>query len=102
VAAPRSDTVTEAYDLEGEADAVISACGGDARAAVKTLLVANSFLEREAGRLARAVSFGFTRGKSSPARRASEKLDDWRESSSVADGKIECKDGSAAETRGLR
>ena len=102
MSASRSDTVTEAYDLEGEADAVIAACGGDARAAVKALLVANSFLEREAGRLARAVSFGFTRGKSSSARRASEKLDGWREISYAADRRIECNDVPSAESRGLK
>jgi hypothetical protein len=99
VSVPRSETVPEACDLEGEADAAIAACGGDARAAVKALLVANSFLEREAGRLARAVSFGFTRRKSSAARHASEKLDGWREIAHAADRKIECRDGSSANAK---
>ena len=33
--------------LEAAADQAIAACGGDAREAVKALLVANEFLERE-------------------------------------------------------
>jgi hypothetical protein len=49
------------------------------RAALRAALVANSFLTDEVERLARAASFGFARGKVSPARRASERLDRWRE-----------------------
>ena len=45
--------------LEAAADHAISACGGDAREAVKALLIANEFLERE---LATQVSHGYTRG----------------------------------------
>jgi hypothetical protein len=52
------------------------------RAALKASLVADAFLESELERLAAAVSFGFSWGKS-PARRAREKLDDWRE---ISDG----------------
>jgi hypothetical protein len=40
---PQSD----ADQLEAAADQAIAACGGDAREAVKALLVANEFLERE-------------------------------------------------------
>ena len=65
--------------LEREADEAIALCGGDVRAALKATLVANAFLEEELERLARAVSAGFTRRKMSPSRRASEKLDDWRQ-----------------------
>jgi hypothetical protein len=64
--------------LELAVDAAIAVCDGDVRAALRASLVANAFLEAELDRLAAAVSFGFTRGKT-PARRASEKLDDWRE-----------------------
>jgi hypothetical protein len=40
-------TLTDAEQLEAAADQAIAACGGDAREAVKALLVANDFLERE-------------------------------------------------------
>jgi hypothetical protein len=45
--------------LEVAADQAIAACGGDAREAVKALLVANEFLEAE---LATQVSHGYMRG----------------------------------------
>jgi hypothetical protein len=45
--------------LNAAADQAIAACGGDAREAVKALLVANEFLEAE---LATQVSHGYTRG----------------------------------------
>ena len=44
------------------------------RAALRASLVANSFVAAEVERLSNAVSFGFTRGKISPSRGASEKL----------------------------
>lgn len=43
-------------------DVAIEACGGDARAAVRALIVANNYLEAEVKRLAETVSLGFTRG----------------------------------------
>jgi hypothetical protein len=43
-------------------DAAIGACGGDARAAVRALIVANNYLEAEVKRLTEAASSGFTRG----------------------------------------
>ena len=45
--------------LEAAADQAISACGGDAREAVKALFVANDFLERE---IEEKVSRGYLRG----------------------------------------
>jgi hypothetical protein len=45
--------------LEAAADQAIAACGGDAREAVKALIVANEFLERE---LETQVSRGYLRG----------------------------------------
>lgn len=63
--------------LEGEVDEAIAICSGDVRAALRAALVANSFLEAEVERLTKAVSFGFIRG--TPARRASQMLDQWRE-----------------------
>jgi hypothetical protein len=48
--------------LNAAADAAIEACGDDARAAVRALIVANSYLDAEVQRLAKAVSTGFARG----------------------------------------
>src|SRR5262245_43702645 len=80
-AAP-SDSNNAGETLEREVNEAIAICGGDMRAALKAALVANSFLAAEVEELTRVVSFGFTRGRHSPARRASEKLDEWREISS--------------------
>jgi hypothetical protein len=52
--------------LEAEAAQAIAACGGDPRAAVRVLLVANAYLERENERLRQAVSAGFSRRKIRP------------------------------------
>lgn len=49
-------------DLELAADHAIATCGGDAREAVKALLVTNASLEREVALWAPAVSCGFSRG----------------------------------------
>jgi hypothetical protein len=62
-------------ELEREADAAIALCDGDVRAALKAALVANAFLLAE---ITKTVSLGFTRGRT-PAQRASERLDRWRE-----------------------
>jgi hypothetical protein len=49
--------------LEAAADQAIAACGGDAREAVKALIVANAFLETDLEKLRAAVSTGYARGK---------------------------------------
>ncbi|WP_439404726.1 hypothetical protein ACNJX9_25275 [Bradyrhizobium sp. DASA03076] len=49
--------------LEAAADLAIEACGGDAREAVKALIVANEFLER---RLEELASPGYARGRVLP------------------------------------
>jgi hypothetical protein len=74
---PRSPNV--AAELERDVDQAIALCGGDLRAALRTMVLANAFLEAEIERLTAAVSVGFTRGKGSPSRQASETLDGWRE-----------------------
>jgi Cdc6-like AAA superfamily ATPase len=56
-AAPKLQS--DAQALEAAADQAIAACGGDAREAVKALLIANEFLERE---LETQVSRGYMRG----------------------------------------
>jgi hypothetical protein len=50
-------------DIETAADEAITACGGDAREAVKALIVANSFLEAQITELRAAVSTGYSRGR---------------------------------------
>lgn len=49
--------------LEKAVDEAIAECDGDARAAVKALLVANAFLEAARDRALDLVSRGYTRGK---------------------------------------
>jgi hypothetical protein len=55
--APASD------DLETAADQAIAACSGDAREAVKALIVANSFLEAQVEKLQASASTGYARGR---------------------------------------
>jgi hypothetical protein len=54
---------TESDDLEASTEALIAACDGDPRSAVRTLLVAVGYLEAEVERLAEAVSRGYVRGQ---------------------------------------
>jgi hypothetical protein len=49
--------------LELAVDQAIAACGGDARAALKAMIVANGYLETEVKALQAAVSSGYARGK---------------------------------------
>jgi hypothetical protein len=56
---PAPNAERDAEQLEAAADQAIAACGGDAREAVKALLVANEFLERE---MEANVSRGYLRG----------------------------------------
>jgi hypothetical protein len=65
--------------LELAVDEVIAICDGDPRAALKAALVANAYLESEVQRLTHAVSVGFVRRRVTPARQASEKVDEWRD-----------------------
>lgn len=60
---PQSD----ADQLEAAADQAIAACGGDAREAVKALIVANHFLETELEKLRAKVSTGYARACRQPA-----------------------------------
>jgi hypothetical protein len=74
----------ETATLDGEVDEAIALCDGDVRAALKATLVANSFLMAQNEKLIRSASLGFGRGKMPARRRASIRLDDWRD---VADEK---------------
>ena len=49
--------------LEVAVDQAISACGGDVRATIRALIVANDYLETEVGELMKAVSHAYTRGR---------------------------------------
>ena len=53
----------DADRIEAAADQAIAACGGNAREAVKALIVANEFLETEVCELMQAVSHAFVRGR---------------------------------------
>jgi hypothetical protein len=56
---PAPNPQSDAEQLGAAADQAIAACGGDAREAVKVLIVANEFLERE---IEEKVSHGYLRG----------------------------------------
>ena len=44
-------------------DQAILACGGDLRATIRALIVANDYLETEVGELMKAVSHAYARGR---------------------------------------
>ena len=50
-------------ELEDAVDEAIAQCEGNARSAVRVLVLANLYLEAEVARLAEAVSLGFARGR---------------------------------------
>lgn len=52
-------------DLERDTDMAIEACGGDARGAVRALLLANAFLEAELAQVMRTASSGYARRRNS-------------------------------------
>jgi len=51
------------FGLENAADQAIAACGGDAREALKALIVANGFLEAQVEELRASISAGYSRGR---------------------------------------
>jgi hypothetical protein len=53
---------SDAERLETAIDQAIAACGGDVRAAIRALLVANEFYEVEYSKLVAQVSRGYARG----------------------------------------
>lgn len=53
----------DADRLDAAADQAIAACDGDARAALKAMIVANEFLESEVCELMQAVSHAYVRGR---------------------------------------
>ena len=57
---PRSE---EDNELETAVNQAISACGGDTRATIRALIVANEYLESEVAELMKAVSHAYARGR---------------------------------------
>jgi hypothetical protein len=55
-----TDIAEDSRSPDAAVDSAIQTCGGDARAAIRALIVANNYLEAEVKRLAEAVSSGFT------------------------------------------
>ena len=53
----------EGDELETAVDQAISACGGDLRATIRALILANEYLESEVGELMKAVSRAYVRGR---------------------------------------
>src|SRR5437016_4722263 len=51
-----------ADELELAVEQTIAACGGDLRAAIRALILANDFLENEVSELMKAVSHAYVRG----------------------------------------
>jgi hypothetical protein len=50
-------------ELELAVEQAIAACGGDLRAAIRALILANDFLENEVSELMKAVSHAYVRGR---------------------------------------
>lgn len=53
----------DADELEADIDQAIAACGGDLRATIRALIIANNYLESEVGELMKAVSHAYVRGR---------------------------------------
>lgn len=49
--------------LERAVEEAIIACGGDLRATIRALIVANNYLENEVAELMKAVSHAYARGR---------------------------------------
>jgi len=58
---PRQTTKDEG--LEQAVEQAIVACGGDLRATIRALILANEYLEGEVGELMKAVSQAYVRGR---------------------------------------
>jgi hypothetical protein len=50
-------------EMEADVTALIEACGGDPRTAIRALLVENLIQEQRIERLAASLSFGYVRGR---------------------------------------
>ncbi|MGJ4972877.1 hypothetical protein ACQR1N_31105 [Bradyrhizobium sp. HKCCYLRH1073] len=52
--------------LEQSVDQALAACGGDARATIRALILANEYLESEVAELMKSVSHAYARGRFHP------------------------------------
>lgn len=59
---PQPDPIDET-GLDAAVEQAIAACGGDLRAAIRALIVANNYLENEVAELMKAVSHAYARGR---------------------------------------
>ncbi|MGY4308108.1 hypothetical protein ACVIJ6_005351 [Bradyrhizobium sp. USDA 4369] len=62
----KTDAMTELSEdlaLDAAMDQAIAACGGDLRATIRALIVANDYLETEVTELMKAVSHAYARGR---------------------------------------
>ena len=62
----KTDAMTELSEdlaLDAAMDQAIAACGGDLRATIRALIVANDYLETEVTALMKAVSHAYARGR---------------------------------------
>ena len=59
---PQPDPTDDAA-LEQAVEQAIAACGGDLRATIRALIVANDYLENEVAELMKAVSHAYARGR---------------------------------------
>ena len=59
---PQPDNTDDA-GLEAAVEQAIAACGGDLRATIRALIVANNYLESEVTELMKAVSHAYARGR---------------------------------------
>jgi len=50
-------------ELEATVDMAVAACGGDLRATIRALILANEYLESEIAELMKAVSHAYARGR---------------------------------------
>lgn len=62
-ARPQEADGTAADEIDAGVEAAIRACDGDARAAVKALVIANHFLEAELESAVKRLSAGYVHGK---------------------------------------
>lgn len=60
-AIPSQHSDGEGNNLERDIDTAIAACGGDMRATVRALLIANAFLESELAKALAKTSVGYAR-----------------------------------------
>ena len=59
----RQPNDTDDIGLEEAVEQAIAACGGDMRATIRALIVANNYLEDEVTELMKAVSHAYARGR---------------------------------------